>query len=60
MMDGFSNPKAKSDLNDTIDPSEEVWVEIELLESIDGLQSQSFLNLDLLLLFLLHIITSDC
>ena len=40
----------------TIDPPEKVWIEIELLECIDGLQPQSFFNLNFSLVFTNHII----
>jgi hypothetical protein len=39
----------------TIDPSQEIRIEIEFLESVDGFQPQSFLNLNSFL-GLLHII----
>jgi len=39
----------------TIDPPQEIWIEIEFFESVDRFQPQSFLNLNSFL-GLLHII----
>ena len=41
----------------TIDPSKEIRVEVKFFECVDGLQPQSFFNLNFLVFFILHINT---
>lgn len=54
MMEGFSNPKANYKQYSTIDPPQEIGIEVELLEIIGGFQPQCLFNFNFWL-FVLHI-----